>query len=189
MSNVGNNPIMATVSGKLSNVVVYRRVRGKLIMCKPPKKRHLLTPHQADKKERFLEAVQYAKAMMADDVNSVEYQAGITNRLTSGYSVALTDYLKSPEIKLINTSNYNGALGDILEIKATDDFKVLSVEVEIRDAANKLIERGFATLREHSQIIWLYKITAANAVLAGTHIVVKAKDKPGNVTIAEKLLA
>jgi hypothetical protein len=123
MSNVGNNPIMATVSGKLGNVVVYRRVRGKLIMCKPPKKRDLLTPHQANTKVRFMEAVQYAKAMLADAGNSEEYRTGISNRLTSVYSVALSDYLKAPEVKNIDTSGFVGAIGDVIEIKATDDLK------------------------------------------------------------------
>jgi hypothetical protein len=63
------------------------------------------------------------------------------------------------------------------------------VEVEIRDAANALVERGVATLREYSQIIWLYKITKPNTPMLGARVIVKAKDKPGNVTVAEKLLS
>lgn len=188
MSKVGNNPIMATVNGKLGDVVVYRKVRGELVMCKPPRKRSVLTSSQADKKERFMEAVAYAKAMMADAASKAEYESGITTRLTSAYSVAVTDYLKAPEIKSVDTSEYVGAIGDVLAIKATDDFKVTSVKVDIRDAANNLIERGDAVLQANSQTVWLYTVTVANPALAGTRIIIKVKDKPGNTAMVEQIL-
>ncbi|MBT1704766.1 hypothetical protein [Chryseosolibacter indicus] len=188
MSKVGNNPIMATVNGKLGDIVVYRRVRGKLIMCKPPKKRDVLTPSQEERKERFLEAVAYAKAQLANETSKAEYTSGITPRLTSAYLVALTDYLRAPEIKDLDVSQYNGAIGDVLEMKVSDDFKVVSVQVEIRDAAKALIERGDAVLREASNSKWSYTTTKPNVALVGTTITIRAKDKADNTTVLEKVL-
>lgn len=188
MSNVGNNPIMATVNGKLSNIVVYRRVHGKLIMCKPPRKRDVLTASQMERKEHFLEAVAYAKAQLANEASKAEYATGITSRLTSAYLVALTDYLNAPVIKDLDVSKYDGAVGDVLEMKVTDDFKVMSVQVEIRDASKALIERGDAVLREASASKWSYTITQANAAITGTTITIRAKDKADNTTVLEKIL-
>jgi hypothetical protein len=180
MSVIKNNPIMKGASGMLGNVVVYREQHGQLIMANKPAKRALLTLAQENAKERFLEAVQYAKAQMANPVAKAEYATGINDRRISAYAVAVSDYLKAPEVKSIDAKGYTGAAGDLISIKAFDDFKVLSVHVEIRNAADLILEQGEAVVTPFSPLLWIYTAQTPNGALVGTKIVAIATDRAGN---------
>jgi hypothetical protein len=104
------------------------------------------------------------------------------------YHVAFTDYLKAPNIKSIDAALYQGAIGEKIEIKAVDDFKVTSVHVELRSANDVALESGEAVQDVLNPMNWIYTVTTANQNLAGTKIVAKAKDKPGNITIQERVV-
>ncbi len=176
---------MKGVSGMLGDVVVYRELRGSVIMSNRPKKRELLTPQQEETKSRFLRAVAYAKRQIADPVSKALYQPSPHSRLTSAYAAAVADYLKAPEIRSIDTTRYAGAIGDEILIRAFDDFKVTSVLVSITSAAGNLLEQGVPELLLDSVDDYVYKATVANAVLPGTKISVVVRDKPGNTTVKE----
>lgn len=180
MSIMKNNPLLKGASGMLGDVIVYRESRGKMIMANRPKKRALLTPSQEAAKESFLEAVQYGKKQVADPVSKADYATGIDKRRNSAYAVAVSDYLKVPEVKLIDTTSYVGVVGNAIAIKAVDDFRVVSVIVEIRNAADVVIEQGMATLNAGTVHHWTYLAQSANAMLAGSKITATATDKPGN---------
>jgi hypothetical protein len=188
MSTIKNNPLLKGASGMLGNVVVYREVRGKVIMCNRPKKSGKLTAHQEETRSRFLRGVQYARKQLATAETKAEYAAGITDSKHSAYLVALTDYLNAPTVSAVDISRYRGVVGDIIAVRASDDFKVASVQVIIRNSANEILEQGNAVLQEDSFDDWQYKAIVANATLSGTKIEVKAIDKPGNVTTAESIL-
>lgn len=188
MSKIKNNPLLKGASGMLGNVIVYREVRGNVIMANRPKKSGVPTVHQEAAKSKFLRAVQYAKKQLADPVARAEYEAGITERKSSAFAVALTDYLKPPKVGAIDGSRYNGAIGDVLSITAFDDFKVTSVQVTITGSTGGILEQGEAQLQPDTIDDWRYAATVANAALPGTKIIVTVRDKPGNVTVAEKVL-
>ena len=180
---------MKGASGMLGNVVVFREQKnGKLIMANRPKKRDTLTDQQKLQKSKFLQAVQYAKAQVADPVSKAEYETGMTDNLISAYSVALTDYLRGPEILEVNTSGYLGQIGDKLLLNVFDNFKVTSVVVEIRTALDVLLEKEAAIQDAINPLLWMYTTTEPNNVLPGTKIFVRAYDKPGNVTVKEIVL-
>jgi hypothetical protein len=69
-----------------------------------------------------------------------------------------------------------------------DDFKVLSVTVEIKTAAGVVIESGAATLEVGQATVFSYLATKANAAFAGSKVTVSVKDKPGNTTVLEKVV-
>ena len=189
MSKLKNNPIMKGASGMLGNVVVYREQKnGKLIMANRPKKRDELTDHQKIQKSRFLQAVQYAKAQMADPLSKAEYETGINDKINSAYAAAMTDYLRGPEILEVNTSAYQGQISDKVLLNVFDNFKVTAVDVEIRTALDVLLEKGPAIQEAFNPLLWVYTTTVANNVLPGTKIIVRASDKPGNVTVMELVL-
>lgn len=188
MSKIKNNPLLKGASGMLGDVIVFREVRGKLIMANRPKKRDEPTEQQRITKLRFLRAVSYGKQQAADPVSKAEYAAAINDRNNSAYAVAMNDYLSAPVIDMVDVSAYHGSVGDTIAINASDDFKVVSVRVTITDSNGNLIEQGEALLREGTPDDWRYTATVENATLPGTKVVVAASDKPGNVTRAEKLL-
>jgi hypothetical protein len=188
MSKIKNNPIMKGASGMLGKVVVYREVRGNVIMSNRPKRRKVLTPQQMETKSRFLRAVKYAKKQMADPIAKAGYQRGPGSPFPSAYSSAMGDYLKAPIINTINTSRYGGAIGDEVWINATDNFKVTAVNVSIFNMEGKLIEQGDAVPNSDCIDEFLYTITVTNQVLPGTKILVTVRDRPGNITVAEKII-
>src|SRR5687768_8173128 len=94
MPKINNNPIMKGVSGMLGDVVVYRQFRGTTIMSNRPKKTKVLTPHQQAIKSRFLLAVAYAKAQIADPILKAKYESGPESEFTSAYIAAIADYLR-----------------------------------------------------------------------------------------------
>jgi signal peptidase I len=190
MPKIGNNPIMKGLSGMLGDVVVYREQRGTMVMSNRPKKPAAPTNHQKLQGSKFRQAVAYAHAQMEIPEAKAEYDARIDNKkFVSGFSVAVTDYLKGPEITAIEASEYRGQVGDPIVIVAIDNFKVTDVNVQIRSAADALIEEGPAIQNPANELAWIFATTQANAQLAGTKIVVRAKDKPNNVTTKELVLA
>jgi hypothetical protein len=189
MARITNNPILKGLSGMLGDVVVYRESRGKMIMSNRPRKPKQPTEHQQNFKTKFLQAVQYAKGQILDPVAKAEYATGINNKLLSAYGVAVTDFLKSPKITGIDVTGYQGVAGDTIVIEAIDDFKVTSVAVEIRSALDELLEVGEASQNPQSGLSWNYVATKSNSNLAGTKLIVRAMDKPRNVTTQELTLA
>jgi hypothetical protein len=182
MAKIKNNVLLRGASGMLGQQIVYREVNGQLIMANRPKKSGVLTAQQIIAKENFLQASLYAKGQVADPLSKAEYETGISDKCNSAYAVALTDYLKAPVIHTVETTGYSGKIGENVAIKATDNFKVTSVYVEIWSAANVMIEQGNATLDATNIVFWNYKTTALNVVLPGSTLVIKAKDKANNIT-------
>ena len=101
--------------------------------------------------------------------------------------VAVADFFHAPDIDEIDVTNYRGAVGDTIRIRATDDFKVKQVHVTISNADGSLVEQGDA-VQQANEIDWLYTATTANESTAGDRIVIRASDKPGNITEEEKAL-
>jgi hypothetical protein len=188
MSKLGNNPLLKGASGMLGNVIVFRQQNGKLIMANRPKKRETLTDQQKIAKAKFLQAVKYAKAQMLDPIAKAEYQSGVTENLVSAYAVAVTDYLTGPEVVQVDAHTYAGAVGDIIYLQVFDNFKVTEVTVELRSALDVLIEQGNAQQDPDNPLLWYYTATQANAGVQGSKVIVRAKDKPNNLTVQEVVL-
>jgi hypothetical protein len=188
MAKINNNPLLKGLSGMFGDVVVYSERRGKMIMSNRPKKREESTEHQKLVKSKFLQAVQYAKGQMKNDAAKAEYAAAVNDKVMSAYAVAVADYLKGPEIITVNAKAYNGHIGDVIEVLAIDNFKVTEVIVEIRSASNQLIEEGPATITADNTLNWRYTARQENAESLGTKLIIRAKDKPGNMTEKEYML-
>ncbi|MEJ1237750.1 hypothetical protein WBG78_06470 [Chryseolinea sp. T2] len=179
-----NNVLLQKVTGMLGGTFVVRQVKGQVVISIRPQKRKSPTDHQLKTKARFGQAVDYSKAQMANPAMKELYATGVNDRLTSPYSVAVTDYLKAPEIREINTMGYSGRIGDEIRIFAVDDFRIQWVTVEIYDADGVQIESGEA--QTNVMYSWIYEARVNNPHPTGSRIVVRAADIPGNVT--EKML-
>ena len=172
---------MKGASGMLGDVVVYRKQRGELVMSNRPTRRTVLTPNQELAKSKFMRAVRYAKKQVADPVTKAEYQPGPNSRYVSAYAAAVADYLKAPQINSVITSGYQGVIGNEIVVRATDNFKVVSVHVMVSKADGSVIEQGDAVLNVASIDEFIFKATVANAQVAGTKVLVTVRDKPGNL--------
>lgn len=185
MPIITNNPAVAGASGMLGNNFVYRRLAGdRLCMANRPKKRKGgLSARQDVVVDRFSDATYYAKNKTAIPEFKALYRKGINKNegINSAYNVAINDYLKPPQIAGIDAKDYTGEAGQLIRVRATDDFMVESVTVIIVSAEDEVIEQGEAVARGKKGL-WRYATTVRNVNLKGRYVVAIAKDMPGNRT-------
>jgi len=182
-----NNDLVKGSSGRIGDQLVYRQRGEKTIIAKRPRPKNTPdTEAQIAVQERFFNAALYGKAVIADAVKKAVYQAKTTGYQTA-YNLAVSDFCKSPEIKVCDADNYSGNPGEEIRIRATDDFKVESVRLEIKDSTNDSIEEGAAVLNDNG-VDWIYTATTVNLFLPGTKLIVSASDIPGNITKREFII-
>jgi len=176
--------------GMFSDDIVYKRVRGKLVLAKAPSfdEDRELTEKQKARVRFFQKAVKYADIVEADPDLRALYQTGITLKKYTARHVAMSDYFNAPRIERVDTSKYRGQPGETIIIEATDDFMVDEVSVTIADSLGTELERGVGIKNPRGVDEWIYTATVANSSLPGTKITIAAKDKAGNVTTGERVL-
>ncbi len=184
MAKSENNEVMFGARGRVGNLVVFKNFgNNQTVIAKRPKRpdNPVYTAKQIEVKQRFREAVAYAKGVIGNPMLTEDYQAFAKPSL-SVYNLALADYCKSPEITLIDTSNYQGQIGNQIRVRAIDNFRVTEVKVSIYDSTDTLLESGMALLSANN-LDWIYEATVLNSSLLGTKIIAEAKDTPGNTTL------
>lgn len=189
MANANNSIITSKLKGSIGKQLVFREWAGKTIVAKSPKGRSgEPTDAQVEAQERFQFASRYAKAVTDDSDQSLAqaYQRALRPR-QNVYSRALEDFLSLPKIRRIDARAYRSAAGDKIQVRAIDDFRVVSVRVEIYRADGSLIEDGDAEQNVNG-IDWTYTAKTANGQLTGTRIVAIATDVPGNEGASEFII-
>ena len=187
MANANNSLVTGKFKGSLGKELVFREWEGKTVVAKAPKSRTgKPTPAQEQNQENFLLASRYAKTILQDPAMAEGYAAALRPR-QNVYSRALEDFVNPPKVTVINTRSYAGVAGDTIIIRATDDFRVASVLVEIYAADGSLLEKGNATQNANG-VDYTYTATKANPQLAGTRIKAIAIDVPANEGSLELIL-
>jgi hypothetical protein len=184
MSNTTENVLTKTYRGKFGNQLVLRNRDNVSIMAKPPKKSQVPPSEtQLAVRRKFKMASRWAKQALQDPATLAAYTARATGMKTP-YVLAVTNYLKPPEVVEIITSGYAGEPGDTIRVVAADDFEVTEVTVKITDAAGTLIEQG-ACVEDLSADCWIYTTTVAVTDIEGLVISASAKDIPGHYGFLE----
>ena len=182
--------MMRTASGMVGDTFVFRRWRGKQIVANRPKPREEGGPsaRQLEIQEKFANASAYAKQVISNPATKALYETGIGGTLYTAYMVAMSDYLNAPKVLDIDATGYKGVVGDEILIKATDDFKVTTVRVDLTNAAGALIESGSAVQDPIIRQLWHYVATVANQGVSGSAVKATAIDTPGNKGFLDKVL-
>jgi hypothetical protein len=181
---VVNNDLVKGASGRIGDQLVYRQRGAKTIIAKRPKpKEGPPTQAQIEIQERFYNGVLYAKTVVADEAKKAVYQAKATGYQTA-YNLAVSDFCKAPQITQCDTDAYTGQPGQLIRIRAADDFKVQSVSVEIKDGTNTVLEEGAAVLNDNG-VDWMYTTQEENLQMLGTKLIVSATDLPQNLSKRE----
>lgn len=180
MPKAVNNNVLNGVSGKLGNNIVIRQTKLGTIVANKPNRQKPPSENQVKVRDKFSDAAYYAREEIKVPESLDQYKAAVTARLRSPYAVAIADFLSPPRVRLIDSGAYRGTVGDVIKVRASDDFKVMSVMVIIKSDTGEELERGEATFRGGSQPDWTYAVTVANATLKDCTITAIAKDLPGN---------
>jgi hypothetical protein len=138
--------------------------------------------------KNMIDAMQYANVQMADPDARALYQSHAAAKGRTARSLALFDYLIAPTIRRIDATKYTGTVGELIRIRAVDDFMVVTIGVLICNHRGEVIERG-AAVPQLSPDQWTYRITTWNDSLTGCSIVVSAHDVAGNIASQTLTLA
>jgi hypothetical protein len=188
MGIVKNNNFTRGISGAVSHDMVFRKYKKKTSVYIKTERESELTDKEKAQRSKFVEATIYGKSIKDNPALEAEYKVWADERdLPNAYAAAVSDFLKGPEISLIDTSKYQGAIGDKIIVKATDNFKVVSVEVIITKQDGTMVETGAAVLAAN-KLTWDYTVTIAHQIAQGDTVTVIASDLPGNNTIQEQVM-
>ncbi len=178
----------ASRSSMLGQNVAVRQVGSRMVVKSRPPHKQTSTDKQIAVRKKFLGAADWARWQLDQPGKKESYQARTTPKLKSAYLVAVSDYLNSPEVTVVDSIEYTGEVGSSINVRATDDFKVIRVKVVIRDAADRIIEQGEAIQSPSHNQLWTYHATVANANMPGTKLKAIAFDNPGNEGTREIVL-
>ena len=179
MSEVDLNPTVDGYRGSIGRLV-FRKYKGRTIVGKKPVRTKEQGMDELARQERFKEAVAYAKSVLADPLAREFYAPIALQRDISVYNVALGDFLKLPEIKPLNLTRYKGQIGDIIQIRATDDIGLADLTVKITAQDGTSIEEGQAVESGLRTGKWIYTATAQVTLGTDIFIEVEGIDHAGN---------
>jgi len=176
----------ADTSAAFSNDVAYRNYRNQTILSTIKRPKPSTSAEARNSKKRFKNASHWAHEILKDPDLKKLYSKAISEKISNAHTAAIQDYLKGPTIHYISLKQYTGSIGDTIRIKATDNFQVTSVNLQIMDRNGEVIERGPAVKYKRKPMIWIYTLTVVNPQLEGTVIKVEASDRPGNTVKKEE---
>jgi len=192
MAESNKNLATEGLRGQIGNFVFRcRRADGKTFVSNHPGEQEgEPTDAQQSVREKFQQATVYGRSVMDDPQLKAEYKAEYKAAAKPGqsaYNVAVADFFRAPDIEEIDLSSYTGQDGDMIRIKATDDFSVQQVSVRIEKADGTLVEEGEAVLSQNG-LSWVYTSTAVNESVSGDKITVSVTDRPQNVSQEEQVI-
>ena len=176
MAKIELNSAIRRIQGTIDNWV-YRRNGDGVSIAKRPTFTKPPTPGQLAVREKFRAAAAYAQSVLLDAIQRPRYAAVAQRKGIRVSAFAVADFLNPPEVVGIDISAYHGALGDLIKVRAVDDFEVTGVTVLLKDGENGIIQQGAAVLTDG---VWQYAATGGIAV--GEHVVIEAiaTDRPGH---------
>jgi hypothetical protein len=182
MAKVKEDAFTRGFSGMVGRMLVFRRVGNETIVSAAPayssSKRS--SAAQQRTRKRFEEASRYASQQVADPVLKAAYTLSVKDKKgRAAYHAALADFLNPPAILRIDCTGYTGKPGNTIRVCATDDFRVVSVKVEVLDADGRVMESGIAT-QQTNGLEWIYITGITNPLAVKSRIRAVARDLPGN---------
>lgn len=171
MTKVHLQPGLRGLSGGMGDWV-YSLRNGKTVLGMKAIRTAEPTEAQLAHRERFKEAVLFAKSARANPALLAFYTPIAVERGINIYALAIADYLKTPEFQYVDLDNYKGKVGDKIVFKADDDLGMAYVSVRISAQNGTLIESGQAVEEGTRSGKWIY--TATVPVALGTDIFIEA---------------
>ncbi|WP_126695962.1 hypothetical protein [Hymenobacter gummosus] len=182
------NLVTQGLSGTLGGQLVFRQTsRGTVVGVSPQSPSGPPTAGQLAQRERFQQAVVYAKGQSQDPAVQAEYAEQAAAENISVYNVLLRDFLQAPNITDVDLSQYSGQAGEVIVVTANDDHAVQAVTVKIENGDGSLVEQGTA-VQQTDPNRWHYRTTQPNTSLTGDKITVTATDNPGHTAVKTQIL-
>ena len=179
MAKVKLNPVLEQMRGQVGDLV-FKHYGDEVVVGRKPDRSGLQpTDAQLNHQQRFRQAVLYGRLVMADPQKKAIYEKASKATGKPLFSLTIADFFNAPVVDEVDLSTYSGAAGDVIVVRAHDDFEVASVHVSVSDVNGQAIESGEAVETPANSGRWAY--TATTGVAAGTNvrIAVAVTDLPG----------
>src|SRR5258706_15425569 len=99
MAKITLNPIVERAQGKMGNIVFRRSHTGEMSITKLPDMSHVKWSNaQKDHRQRFKQAVAYAKAAMAEPKVRSKYEKAAVKAGKRPFDLAVSDYFKGKDL-------------------------------------------------------------------------------------------
>jgi hypothetical protein len=177
MPKVKFNKLIDCLSGRVGHLIFYE-ADGQALVRTVPEITAGRSQKQHANSSRFLAAQQYAAIALADPLLKAAYKAACRGH-QNPRNLAIRDAMRAPVVESIQLDAFTGHAGQVVTIKATDDFRVVAVQLSIHGPGGALIEQGLAELTAEDGA-WHY--LTRTEVPAGQSVSVSAvaRDNPGN---------
>jgi hypothetical protein len=169
------NSAIRRIRGTMDNWV-YRKNGDGVAIAKRPTRTAAPSPAQLAVREQFRAAAAYARTVQLDPVQRPRYEAAAKAKGMRPFAFAVADFLNPPAVLAIDLTSYHGLAGDLIKVRARDDFEVMSVTVAVRDGEGAVIQEGAAVLTDG---VWQYTTTVGIARDESVTINATATDRPG----------
>ncbi len=167
MAIVRSNPIVEGLSGMLGRSLVFKTLRGKIILSNrpsPPKKQSEL---QRANRSKFRSASFWAKSVLLDPVKKEYYQKKAKKlKLPNAYTAAITDYMRTAQVKETDRRK------DVITYRVSKrDFDVKKVEIRKHNQNGDVVEtkqlikdsiKGWTFALKEDEIQWGVYINITN---------------------------
>ena len=184
MARIAPNSLMSGASGRVDDFV-FRQFQGKTIVQAYTQPRGQRSPLQKVFNHKMREAATQARAALRDPAVKAHYEKKKKRlNVTSAYTAACTDFLRTGRIEKVDTSKYDQGLIVVKAYKADLGFEEVVVKILRKDGTLVTAAKGVA--REQGN--WLVKINEVLPGIEDVMISVEARDKIGNVRrVVQKL--
>ncbi|MGA3014839.1 MAG: hypothetical protein ABSD71_12500 [Bacteroidales bacterium] len=178
------NVITSTYSGRVGDIILKNN-SGKSVMAKRPDcSKVIKSAKQVEINTRFAKAVKYGQ-YVKDNPELCKYYRKKRPNLNP-YNSAISDYMSRPVVERIDVGVYQGLPDNVITVSAWDKWSVEGVSVVIFNVIGEVVECGAAVPRQFSgNTEWDYKATKENPDYKSCRILVRVKDRPGNIIEAE----
>ena len=176
---INYHPTVKHMHGGMGKMVFKSREGQDIVAAKPDSVKQPNTPAQQEQKELFRKGVLYAKAVLADPVAVLPYEAKAKQLHKPVFALAVGDYLNPPVVDEVNVTGYHKHVGDAILIRAHDDIAVTGVTVSIVDNTQTAVESGAATYDAVSGT-WKYVATKDASAKTSLTVTATALDLPGH---------
>jgi hypothetical protein len=183
MPKVKFNKLVESLSGRIGNLIYYE-ADGQCLLRTMPEITAERTEKQKANSGRFLAAQQYAATALADPTLKAAYKAACRGH-QNPRNLAIRDAMRPPVVESVNLDSFTGKPGELVSVKATDDFRVVEVKVSVRSSGGELIEEGMAEPGS-AEGEWSYRTKAEVAGGQSVSVMAVAKDNPGNTAECQR---
>ncbi|CAN5376891.1 hypothetical protein BH09BAC3_BH09BAC3_13290 [soil metagenome] len=168
----------ADISGIFGESVSFRKVNGRVV-AKIRRKRNMDNPteNQIAYKSKFLKASSWAKKHVENEENRAFYEARITKKRQSAYSLALKDFSKPPRVDAVSLEDEHGLVEPFIRIDVYARFMVTRVHVVISDHSGNKMEEGKAARVPEHRNLWEYAPSVAKPLAKGMKVTATAFDR------------